>query len=238
VGAARNTLAERRRADRLVAEYRRNRESCEVFRERVLSMLSNSSALEPYVHSFKSRLKDPSHLREKLLRKMRDARGDGKPFTVSEANLFKKVTDLAGVRLLHLYTAQFEKIHPVVTGLVEEQGLSFFEKPFARTWDDEYRSFFERCGVHTEPSPSMYTSVHYVIRSNSKVERTCELQVRTLFEEVWGEVDHTLNYPKESPVFACREQLRVLARVTSSGTRLVDAIYATDQRHGKRRRRR
>ena len=32
----------------------------------------------------------------------------------------------------------------------------------------------------------MYTSVHYVVSSKSRTKVTCEIQVRTLMEEVWG----------------------------------------------------
>jgi putative GTP pyrophosphokinase len=46
-------------------------------------------------------------------------------------------------------------------------------------------------------------------------------------EEVWGEVDHTMNYPIPSKVLAYREQVKVLARVTSGATRLVDSIFLT-----------
>ena len=75
----------------------------------------------------------------------------------------------------------------------------------------------------------MYTSVHYVISSASRTTVTCEIQVRTLMEEVWGEVDHLLNYPVPSGVLASREELKVLARVTSSASRLVDAIFLTHE---------
>jgi putative GTP pyrophosphokinase len=54
---------------------------------------------------------------------------------------------------------------------------------------------------------------------------TCEIQVRTLFEEIWGEIDHTLNYPDTTASVACKEQLRVLAKLASTGTRLADAIF-------------
>ena len=50
-------------------------------------------------------------------------------------------------------------------------------------------------------------------------------------EEVWGEVDHSMNYPHEVESLACREQLKVLARVTSSATRLVDSIFVTLNDH-------
>ena len=93
------------------------------------------------------------------------------------------------------------------------------------------REYFNKLSIETQSSPSMYTSVHYVIGSGSRTQVTCEIQVRTLMEEVWGEVDHTINYPHASSSLSCREQLKVLARVTSSATRLVDAIFATSHEH-------
>jgi len=56
---------------------------------------------------------------------------------------------------------------------------------------------------------------------------TCELQVRTLTEETWGEVDHKINYPHKTKSVACLQQIRALARSTSAAGRLVDAIFAT-----------
>ena len=72
-------------------------------------------------------------------------------------------------------------------------------------------------------------SVHYVVQPNSRTELTCEIQVRTLMEEVWGEVDHQINYPVKANSLSCREQIKVLARVTSSCSRLVDSIFFTHQ---------
>jgi ppGpp synthetase/RelA/SpoT-type nucleotidyltranferase len=62
-------------------------------------------------------------------------------------------------------------------------------------------------------------------KPNKKTKYTCEIQVRTLMEEVWGQVDHTLNYPHRTQHLGCREQLAALARATSSCTRLVDSIF-------------
>lgn len=56
---------------------------------------------------------------------------------------------------------------------------------------------------------------------------TCELQVRTLTEETWGEVDHRINYPHKTDSVACLQQIRALARSTSAAGRLVDSIFAT-----------
>jgi hypothetical protein len=48
-----------------------------------------------------------------------------------------------------------------------------------------------------------------------------------LTEETWGEIDHTINYPHPTKSVALREQIRVLARATSTAGRLADAIFAT-----------
>ena len=39
-----------------------------------------------------------------------------------------------------------------------------------------------------------YRSVHYVIR-DEETQLCIEVQVRTLFEEAWSEIDHKLRYP-------------------------------------------
>lgn len=101
------------------------------------------------------------------------------------------------------------------------------EGPIARTWDDELRAYFASISVKTKDSENMYTSVHYVVEANRRTKYTAEIQVRTLAEELWGEVDHTINYPHKTSSLPCQEQIKVLARVTSSCTRLVDAIFLT-----------
>ncbi len=111
----------------------------------------------------------------------------------------------------------------------EEEKYQVVEGPTARIWDEEYKRFFEEAGIATKTGTTLYTSVHYILKPNRKTPITCELQVRTLLEEVWGEVDHEINYPRESKILACREQLAALARATWSCNRLIDAIYRTKE---------
>lgn len=213
----------------LLQRYEQERHNIGTFQGQLLTSLNESPQLSDHVHSIKSRLKDPLHLREKLLRKMVEARASKTDFDITPDNLLEKVNDLVGIRILHLYTRQIREIDSVLRAILDEQKYALREGPFARTWDDEYRAFFEGCGIETQESPTMYTSVHYVVDSASRTLVTCEIQVRTLMEEVWGEVDHSINYPKPVDVFACSEQLKVLARATSSATRLVDSIFLTLQ---------
>jgi putative GTP pyrophosphokinase len=217
----------------LIATYRSHTPLISQFQSQLLTSLQSSSDLMGHVHSFKARLKDPKHLRSKLQRRMVRLEKEGKPFDVTSENLLTKINDLAGIRILHLYTRQIAKIDAELRSILKEQRFGLLEGPFARTWDDESRTFFKKCGIATQESPSLYTSVHYVVGSASRTMITCEIQVRTLMEEVWGEVDHLINYPKRAKSVACREQLKVLARVTSSATRLVDSIFVTLEDHAR-----
>lgn len=182
----------------------------------------------PVVHSVKARMKDREHLRGKLERKWNEAS------PISNENIFNRITDLAGVRVLHLYQDQFPKIHTEILKKVEVLKDWYLpEEPKAYTWDPESKQFFENLGVNVDIKESFYTSVHYLIKPRADSPICCEIQVRTLFEEIWGEVDHALNYPTKSENLSCREQLRVLAKMVGAGSRLVDSIFRSAE-EGKR----
>jgi putative GTP pyrophosphokinase len=208
----------------LVRHYESERDRIAIFLPS-LKALADSKELAPYVHSTKVRVKEVSHLRDKLHRKFEKAREKGETPDMNVDTLYTRITDLIGLRILHLHTRQMEHIHSLLPRLLVEFGYTIREA-FARTWDDESRVFFKSIGIECQDSgENMYTSVHYVIDLRAGMPRTGEIQVRTLSEELWGEVDHTINYPRKTESLACREQLRVLARATSTCTRLVDSIF-------------
>jgi len=181
----------------------------------------------PIIHSIKSRFKDPEHLRGKIKRKFN---GGG---AVDKDNLFEKINDLIGVRILHLYHDQFPVIHDEIVKKVDCGDWAFVETPKAFTWDPESKKQYDELNIATEIKDSFYTSVHYVIKPNNNNPVCCEIQVRTLFEEIWGEIDHTINYPIPTDEIACSEQLRVLSKLVSTGTRLADSIFRTHNHYKK-----
>ena len=219
------SAAENRRITALVDHYAENKEKFSTLLYQLSGYVAASKVLARVVHSTKQRTKDPEHLRAKLRRKLIGAKESNKAFDIDEDNLFKRINDLAGFRIIHLHTRQVKEIHDELSAVFDEQRWILVEGPIAKTWDDESRRYFRALKWETEESESMYTSVHYVVQPNSRSEVTCEIQVRTLMEEVWGEVDHTINYPVTSPSQSCREQIKVLARLTSSCSRLVDSIF-------------
>ena len=210
----------------IVETYHENLESFELFHKHVQNFFESRS-LSQYVHSIRHRLKDLDHLLEKIERKNTEDAAlsiEMKKGPVTAENLFKRITDLAGVRVLHLHVSQFEHIHHALMDKINEGEFTLFEAPKAYTWDPESNDYFGRLGLERELKETYYTSIHYVLRPNSRSKATCEVQVRTLLEEVWGEVDHTMNYPKPTSDRYCREQILILARLVGAGTHLADSI--------------
>lgn len=179
------------------------------------------------VHSIRYRIKDIDHLLEKIERKNQEdetAIESRKKGPITPSNIFTRITDLAGIRVLHLHSSQFENIHNALIEKVNEGEFVLVEPPKAYTWDPESITYFEGLGIQPEVKQSFYTSIHYVLKPNTSSKAICELQVRTLLEEVWGEIDHTMNYPHEHPEPQCKEQIRVLARLIGAGSHLADSI--------------
>ncbi|CRE74393.1 TPA: RelA/SpoT domain-containing protein [Yersinia enterocolitica] len=213
--------------DDVVEQYKNHKHIFDIFIRGVVSTFSLDPRLNEYgspvVHSIKSRLKNENHLKEKLLRKW-DVKNP-----VTTENLFYKITDLAGVRILHLYQDQLSIIHDFIMSKVDNGDWVLNEHPVAYSWDPESQRFFEDLNLKVEIKESYYTSIHYVIRPPNDEKVKCEIQVRTLFEEIWGEIDHTINYPRKSTSLSTKEQLRVLSKLVSTGTRLADSIFRLEK---------
>ena len=217
---------DRRRVDEATRYFMDNRHLFESFAKSLMDYLENDPKLGKFIHFIKYRIKDERSLRMKLERILTNT---------SDHNLVKRITDFAGLRIIHLHMDQLSSIHPLVSGILEEQKCGLLDNPKAYCWDMEYEELFRQVGVEAVQRDSMYTTVHYDIVANQKKRIICELQVRSLTEELWGEVSHRVNYPTESPSVSCQDQLRVLARLTSGCGRLVDSIFKThrDNREGK-----
>lgn len=213
--------------EQLLVRYDKAQHDLRIFMNGVAEYLGRHPELtipgNEIVHSFKSRLKDREHLRRKISRKLADGR------EIVEDNLFKEITDLAGVRILHLFQDGFSAIDAVVRNKVSAGDWFLAERPKAYTWDPESVVYFDQFDLEVSQKPTSYTSVHYIIRPREDSAICCELQVRTLFEEIWGEVDHQINYPQPTESIACREQIKVLSKIVGAGSRLLDSLRRVQQ---------
>lgn len=208
---------DRHRVDEAIKYFVNKRQSFEIFAESLMSYFEENSELKNYIHFIKYRIKDKDSLRAKLERILQDDSG--------ELDVMRRVRDFAGVRIIYLHMDQFSSIHNLVSDILKKNECELLKEPEAFCWDVEYENLFNEIGVKVVQEQSMYTTVHYDIVPNDQREITCELQVRSLADELWGEVSHRINYPKESQSQSCQDQLKVLARLTSGCGRLVDSIF-------------
>jgi len=143
------------------------------------------------VHSVRWRVKDVEHVLAKIIRKRKE--GSEKYMDLSVENYWKIITDLVGVRALHLYKGDAQVIDRQIR---DYQMLALNEEPviYKRKGDED--SFYEGLDYKQRDHKDGYRSIHYILQAQpQKNVIFSEVQVRTIFEEGWSEVDHDLRYP-------------------------------------------
>ncbi|WP_186296935.1 RelA/SpoT domain-containing protein [Cupriavidus campinensis] len=147
------------------------------------------------VHSVRWRVKDVEHLLEKIVRKR--AAGAKKYLTISVENYHNIVTDLVGVRALHLFKHDCFAIDEAL-----RRRWKAIERPVSYVREGDHLEFLNRLrerGFNIKRHPAGYRSIHYVVGIQHWERRTiAEVQVRTIFEEGWSEIDHKVRYPNFS----------------------------------------
>lgn len=149
----------------------------------------------PAVHSVRWRIKDADHLLEKIIRKC--AEGQKKYKDLDSENYFEVVTDLVGLRALHLFK---DDCFSIDSDLRRIWTPSESPTAYVREGDPpELTNKFRELGFEVKQHPAGYRSVHYVFFTQPFQRKVfAEIQVRTIFEEGWSEIDHRIRYPNFS----------------------------------------
>lgn len=160
------------------------------FTSEILNTLNKCGAM----HSIKIRMKDSEHLIEKIIRKnIENAEIPGAPrFRIGIGNYIGAINDIIGVRVLHLFKDEWSPIHAFIT-----DSFTLASPPCAYIREGDLKNIieaYENFGCDVLKHPYGYRSVHYVIHNADRSLRA-EIQVRTLFEEAWSEIDHKIRYP-------------------------------------------
>ncbi len=142
------------------------------------------------VHSVRYRIKDSEHLLAKIIRKkIEDPKRE-----ITIHNYKSSITDLIGIRAIHLFKEDWVFIHKFIEDSwdLHEQPLAYIREGDTGPCVEEYKKY--KCNI--ELHPHGYRSVHYLIQSRpGRDPYIAEIQVRTIFEEGWSEIDHTIKYP-------------------------------------------
>lgn len=162
----------------------------------------------PGVHSLSYRVKKTGHLLEKIIRKNPEYMAEGDCLSVT--NYEQKITDLMGIRLLILFKEDWIGIHEKI---MKNYNDILWEPPFVYVRKGDDVSLYEGKIRIREDKP--YRSAHYVIRSETG--HGIEIQVRTLYEEAWSEIDHRIRYPYDLTNEMINNYLNMLNRLTGMG---------------------
>lgn len=120
---------------------------------------------------------------------------------VTRDNFATFVRDILGMRIVCLRLSDVARVEDFIASLRDEDKVRFVEGPIRK------KTFVLRVDPHEEAGEELdlqysgYSSTHYVLELGlgTGVPQTLlalrlELQVRTILEEAWGEIDHKYRY--------------------------------------------
>jgi ppGpp synthetase/RelA/SpoT-type nucleotidyltranferase len=182
------------------------------------------------IHFVKSRVKDPEHLIEKIIRKIPDRKDKyGDRFQFNVGNYKDEITDLIGVRAIHIFKEEWEDIHKFITDTWQVNEIT------ANVRDGDDIQKFEKLNIQIHSRKSGYRSVHYLIESFPTSEKVvAEIQVRTIFEEGYGEIDHQLRYFHHDDIpEILASNLLLLNRIIGSADEMASMLNILDRSLGE-----
>lgn len=182
--------------------------------------IANTLRTHKKIHSVKSRVKEPERLIEKIIRKTASRKEKyGKDFQFSVENYKEQITDLIGVRAIHIFKEDWEDIHEFISNTWKVIEIT------ANVREGDDTQGFEELGIEIYSRKSGYRSVHYLIEffpTNQKV--IAEIQVRTIFEEGYGEIDHQLRYSNDQIPEILAANLLLFNRIAGSSDEMASFI--------------
>ena len=160
-----------------------------------------------------SRIKEPEKVIDKIFRKP-----DLFPKKLSFDSL-KDMHDTIGVRIIVYFSSQLSLIDR------ELRNSSFVEidkdTPPEAFFNAEMLRRLGLSHIENKQKESGYSSIHYMVRlKESSIPRNqrpiLEIQVRTLAQELWSELEHVLSYkPETRPHFSAKRRFQILSREVS-----------------------
>ena len=140
---------------------------------------------------------------------------------------------MIGIRILHLFKDNWLEINDQLTAIFRDNIVE--KKFYVRKGDEiqgqrDLRAMCKARRIIFEEKESGYRSAHYLIKRNIYVDSGdmftiyAEIQVRTVFEEAWGEVDHEIRYPHYENNITINNFLKTFNRVAGSADEMATYI--------------
>ena len=158
------------------------------------------------IYLTKTRVKSPDSIYLKT--KRRDIRS------------LNQIRDLAGMRVLCLFEQDLYEVNEFIVSELPKRDFQLLEAEIYN-WSDDYAvqrlqallsPGIDQNKVKLKQRESGYKSIHYSVQYRvGQVEVAIEVQLRTLLQDVWGELEHALSYKQGSIHPHIKESFRLLA---------------------------
>jgi len=198
--------------------------------ENQASFIANILRSQTMVHSVKSRIKDPDRLIEKIIRKTDDRKSKyGNEFEFTLDNYKNEINDLIGIRVIHIFKDQWQEIHEFIINTWKVIEIT------ANVREGDNIEVFEDPSIEVRSKASGYRSVHYLVEFYPTSQRViAEIQVRTIFEEGYGEIDHRLRYSHREIPEILQSNLLLFNRIVGSADEMASLINNLSREWGEK----
>jgi len=131
------------------------------------------------------------------------------------------ITDYAGLRILCLFEDDIFTIHKYLIQTLCKERYDVREFKIYNWPNEVYiqllkstaKEKFNKIKISSSIKPSGYKSLHYIVWANIRGKAyPIEVQLRTLLQDVWGELEHTLSYKKGNIHPHIKKSFSLLAR--------------------------
>ncbi len=131
----------------------------------------------------------------------------------------RRMKDTFGVRIVIFFLCHLKTVDKELRRMARTRKIQFarHDRPEAYMPDDMHRRL-ELDHIERKEKDSGYVSIHYLVRlKESSVPEEdrpwFEIQVRTLAEDTWGEIEHLLGYkPDRGTSLAVQRQFQIISK--------------------------
>ena len=190
----------KRQKEAILISFLKERRKYEKLADYMIHMINDDPASpRGSFHTILYRIKDKARLIEKIDEENKQIKEGEVP--VTRKNFQERIGDLLGIRMICLRLSDINTIKAYLELLADEKILRFIRKP------DQKRSFIlpvdpgEKIPEGLDLRYSGYSSIHYQVALGENADAPgelkglqTELQLRTILEEAWGEIDHKYRY--------------------------------------------
>ncbi len=154
------------------------------------------------------------------------------------------IQDYAGLKVICLFEQDILNTHIYLLNIFKEleyhldkcEIYNWFKKPSQKYIVDQYKSVVKEnfdINAKVKTKKSGYKSIHYIVnKSFGDGQYYVEVQLQTLFQDAWSELEHTLVYKRGNVHPHIQKSFKLLAQDLETNDILIDHLKSISDREG------